>query len=763
MDLSEKIRQKIIKFLLILSLSAASNLYFRAVGSAQDSPCQPVGVPAGLVSQITIISINGQPRLLAGGIVPFKGLHISTDEGISWSLSRDGMELDLTTRSANITALAVDELNPSHYYLSRRSGDSRGVYASQDGGTTWQLSLRGKLAYGLAGRGGLVFASTFDTGLWVSTDSGKTWENRAPSLTVSKNIIFDPQDHTKVYFGTAGEGILLSSDSGSTFVQWGLPGKDIVDIGIKLSGDKLITFAATARDSVFRSLDSGASWKAVNNGLPGPWPHEVIFSIEIDPFNPEIVYVGNFEGIYKTIDSGLSWQPVNTGLGVISIFDSTNSVIPTVLKLTADTENEGVLYAGTDGWGLFKTDNAGENWHLIGPNAGLVRDIDVSPLNPGLVFTGSERGLFIRKGNTWKPTTLYWNGIETTGVSALATSLVDSNILVAAMTDGIGRPIFYVSRDGGINWVRNFVGLGGGTAVRAIKFDPLNPGRIYATWWWSGGGVVVSSDTGRTWTFNNLDFRAIDIAINPFNSDILYLLGVAGEMLKSEDMGETWTSFREATPYQHDAILIDPNDPDVIYLATKGVYRSEDAGVSWEATSFEEWTTDLAFDPRTDALLASTYGDGVHITYDEGETWNQVQGSHCFPYVNSIAVSSDGNKSVLYAGTFGSGLFEEEVFTIGVTRPDRVEQLPDTPELFDNFPNPFNPETKIDFALPEAGLTRLIIYDLRGRIVERLMDGQLSAGYHSLTWNATNVASGIYLYRLTSGSFVDTKKMVLLK
>lgn len=65
MDLSEKIRQKIIKFFLILSLSAASNLYFRAVGSPQSSPCQPAGVPAGLVKQIEIISINGQPRLLA--------------------------------------------------------------------------------------------------------------------------------------------------------------------------------------------------------------------------------------------------------------------------------------------------------------------------------------------------------------------------------------------------------------------------------------------------------------------------------------------------------------------------------------------------------------------------------------------------------------------------------------------------------------------------------------------------------------------------
>ena len=65
--------------------------------------------------------------------------------------------------------------------------------------------------------------------------------------------------------------------------------------------------------------------------------------------------------------------------------------------------------------------------------------------------------------------------------------------------------------------------------------------------------------------------------------------------------------------------------------------------------------------------------------------------------------------------------------------------------------------------LKETGLTRLIVYDLLGREVDILIDVQLSAGYHSVTWNAANAASGIYFYRLTSGSFVATKKMVLMK
>ena len=83
--------------------------------------------------------------------------------------------------------------------------------------------------------------------------------------------------------------------------------------------------------------------------------------------------------------------------------------------------------------------------------------------------------------------------------------------------------------------------------------------------------------------------------------------------------------------------------------------------------------------------------------------------------------------------------------------------------LSNNYPNPFNPVTRIEFALPEAGLTRLIIYDIRGREVAILIDGEMSAGFHNVTWDASKMASGIYFYRMTSGSFVNTKKMLLLK
>lgn len=69
----------------------------------------------------------------------------------------------------------------------------------------------------------------------------------------------------------------------------------------------------------------------------------------------------------------------------------------------------------------------------------------------------------------------------------------------------------------------------------------------------------------------------------------------------------------------------------------------------------------------------------------------------------------------------------------------------------------------LEYTLPQWGEVSLIVYNLLGEEVAKLVSGELDAGYHKITWNASNMASGIYLYRLQAGDFVQTRKMVLLK
>jgi hypothetical protein len=83
--------------------------------------------------------------------------------------------------------------------------------------------------------------------------------------------------------------------------------------------------------------------------------------------------------------------------------------------------------------------------------------------------------------------------------------------------------------------------------------------------------------------------------------------------------------------------------------------------------------------------------------------------------------------------------------------------------LRQNYPNPFNPSTTISFAIPANSFVSLKVYDILGREVTTLVSEQLSAGNHSRQWNAMDMPSGVYFYRLQAGSFTETKKLILLK
>ena len=94
--------------------------------------------------------------------------------------------------------------------------------------------------------------------------------------------------------------------------------------------------------------------------------------------------------------------------------------------------------------------------------------------------------------------------------------------------------------------------------------------------------------------------------------------------------------------------------------------------------------------------------------------------------------------------------------------------LPLSYQLYNNYPNPFNPVTTVKYDLPEGWFVDITIYDMLGNVVNNLVNTNQSSGYKSIQWNATNnqgepVSAGVYLYKIQAGYFVDTKKMILLK
>jgi hypothetical protein len=114
-----------------------------------------------------------------------------------------------------------------------------------------------------------------------------------------------------------------------------------------------------------------------------------------------------------------------------------------------------------------------------------------------------------------------------------------------------------------------------------------------------------------------------------------------------------------------------------------------------------------------------------------------------------------------YAGVSVSAYTNEAtLLLVGV---NDGETMPTQYSLSQNFPNPFNPATKIKFALPKAGLTKVIIYNILGKEIQTLLNKELEAGRHEITVDAGNFPSGVYFYKIQSGSFMQTKKMIVMK
>jgi hypothetical protein len=89
--------------------------------------------------------------------------------------------------------------------------------------------------------------------------------------------------------------------------------------------------------------------------------------------------------------------------------------------------------------------------------------------------------------------------------------------------------------------------------------------------------------------------------------------------------------------------------------------------------------------------------------------------------------------------------------------------VPKSFNLSQNYPNPFNPATKIKFAIPQSSLVTLKVYDILGKEVTSLVNQNLNAGNYEVDFNAINLSSGSYFYKISAGDFTSIKKMVLIK
>jgi len=100
---------------------------------------------------------------------------------------------------------------------------------------------------------------------------------------------------------------------------------------------------------------------------------------------------------------------------------------------------------------------------------------------------------------------------------------------------------------------------------------------------------------------------------------------------------------------------------------------------------------------------------------------------------------------------------------VEVDRPEFETSLPALTELYSNYPNPFNATTQFSYSLAEAGKVKLTIHNLRGQLVETIVDNHQEAGEHQVIWDASEYSSGVYFYKLTAGDYTEMRRMIMVK
>ena len=379
-----------------------------------------------------------------------------------------------------------------------------------------------------------------------------------------------------------------------------------------------------------------------------------------------------------------------------------------------------------------------------GPFGGEVHALSSS--NAGQLYAGTAQGGVYTSSDAGASWSQVSDGITSLDIVALA-QRPDGELFSGSYGGGV-----YRSTDGGAHWIQANEGLPDGVYIQSLLV--LNNGSVLAGTY--GVGIYFSTDNGDTWNVSSSTDSRGNALIQDGNEHVY--CATDNGVLVSSDNGQNWSQSGMADKSIL-SLIIGPSA--TLYAGTgttEGVFRSTDHGSTWTATGLTSVdVTALAMDGSAN-LFAGTYSDGVFTSTDNGATWGQVNDSLTDTGIESLAFDTHGQ---LYAGTYGKGVFKAYHLLTNVATGQNG--LPNVFSLRQNFPNPFNPTTTIRYSVPRSVHVILRVYDVLGRNVATLVDGQKSPGEYSIVMDGSRLSSGVYFYTIQAGSFTQTKKFALIK
>ncbi|KAB7528788.1 glycosyl hydrolase [Flagellimonas olearia] len=359
-------------------------------------------------------------------------------------------------------------------------------------------------------------------------------------------------------------------------------------------------------------------------------------------------------------------------------------------------------YMGTTGGGLWKTNNAGQQWENISDGffeMGSVGAVSVSASNPNVVYCGmgehAPRGVMtsygdgIYKSNDAGKTWIKLGLEKTQHISRIIVHPTNPDMVYVAAQGALYGPNkergVYRSTDGGKTW-KNILFVNELTGAVELSMDANNPLVLYAAMWehqrkpnivisgGDGSGLYKSTDGGDTWTELTeglpKEKGKMAIAVSAANSDKVYALiesdsnADKGGLFVSGDAGKSWSMVSGDNrlvqrAWYYIEVFADPNDEDTVYVLSAEMFRSEDGGKAWETISVPHGDThDLWINPNNSKNMVMADDGGATISFDYGKTWTlqenmptaqfyRISTDNLFPY--NIYGGQQDNTSVKIA------------------------------------------------------------------------------------------------------------------
>jgi photosystem II stability/assembly factor-like uncharacterized protein len=641
----------------------------------------------------------------------------TTNGGSLWTAQNSGSEANLR---------GVDFLDANHGWIV---GDGGTIVQTTDGGDTWAAQVSGT-GYNLAAvdfvdlnHGWAVGGDGGSPGMIVirhTTDGGATWTPQISGATeYLSDIVFVNANTGWAVGGSAGT-IVHTTDGGALWTEQ-----------ISRSGPGFY-------DVVF--LDSSRGWAAGDQGR-----------------------------IVRTTDGGQTWTERNSG--------TTASL--TGLTMT-DALHGGAV--GGDPGSIVHTTDGGETWTLQTRAMAIPAFNDLSFVDPSNGWAVADAGTIMRTfdgGNTWTAqasgTTQNLKGLACL-YEDLGWAVGDSGVIVH-------------TEDGGVTWMPQTSGIT--TRLNAVAFADPNNGWAVGGLFQGGGSldegslvIIHTTDGGATWT-TQMSGQMLMPLYDVFFLDASHGWAVGGYVdfeyagniiLRTTDGGSTW-----AVQLTNDGMMGPGPISSVVFWdensgwATSrwGLMHTTDGGWNWAAQSLGDssgycWVSDISVAGENNlwGVGARSNYDGysisliVHST-DGGETWALEPSVIFLGTLNRVTFFDADHGWAMGNSWYSPVLVHMTTGENGVS--PRAKEVPRRITLYQNYPNPFNATTIIAYDLPHASRVSLRVFDLLGREVIVLNDGMVEAGTHRVTFDGSDLSSGIYFAQLRTGKFVQTGKMVLVR